>query len=196
MAMPKALVPVCGRRLIEWQLDVLCAGVDDVVLVVGFKGDELAAVARSIRPSIEIRVNERWAETKTGGSLSVGAQGCSGRVLSLDGDLLVAPSDFQKFVALDHDAIGVYAVASEQPVYADVDGAMVCHGFSYETPSLWEWSGLVNFNPASAQFGDGNVYEIVESIVPVSAHEIRCAEIDTAQDLARAELVWPEMVEA
>ncbi len=39
---PKAMVPVCGRPFMEYQLEALCAsGVDDVVLCVGYLGQQI-----------------------------------------------------------------------------------------------------------------------------------------------------------
>ncbi len=41
-SIPKAMVPVCGRPFMEYQLEALCAnGVDDVVLCVGYLGQQI-----------------------------------------------------------------------------------------------------------------------------------------------------------
>ncbi len=41
-SIPKAMVPICGRPFMEYQLEALCAsGVDDVVLCVGYLGQQI-----------------------------------------------------------------------------------------------------------------------------------------------------------
>ncbi|WPZ36192.1 phosphocholine cytidylyltransferase family protein [Thalassobaculum sp. OXR-137] len=63
---PKCLVPIAGKRLIEWQRDALqAAGVSPVAAVGGYRSDLLT-------PFLPVPfVNERWAETNMVASLAV-----------------------------------------------------------------------------------------------------------------------------
>jgi choline kinase len=191
---PKSLVTVAGRSVLEWQLLKLCRKVTGLYIVVGYMAEDVAALAKLIRPDIHVIFNDRWASTKTGGSLSLGASMISGRCLSLDGDLLVAPIDFDNMLVSPRDVIGVCSPSSSQPVYAQVDSNMNCCGFSYEAKTSWEWTGLVNFDPQQIAMSDGNVFEMVESILPVQTINVRCAEIDTPADLHLAQRVWPQIL--
>jgi choline kinase len=193
--LPKSLITVAGRRLLEWQLTQMCRNVADLSIVVGYMADEVARLAVSIRPDIQVLVNERWETTKTGGSLSLGAAQVTGRCVSLDGDLLVAPADFERMLAATRDLIGVCPPSSSQPVYAQLDRQLACRGFSYQIPSPWEWTGLLNFDPQNITMSDGNVYEMVESILPVQTLDVRCVEVDTPADLVLADARWPQVLE-
>lgn len=190
---PKSLVKVGERFMLDWQLTEMCRHVENVFIVVGYMAEDVSTLARSLRPDIRVVVNERWASTKTGGSLSLGAALVQQRCLSLDGDLLVAPDDLELILGSTTDLIGISSPASKQPVFAQLDGNGYCHGFSYDDPSPWEWTGLVNFDPKHITLSDGNVFEMVESILPIQTCCVRCVEVDMVEDLELAERTWPQI---
>lgn len=194
MNIPKSLVEVAGRPILEWQLRELCQSVADVRIVVGYMRDQVIELARRLRPSIEVVVNNQWKVTKTAASLSLGMAGVAGRCVSLDGDLLVHPTDFGRIVSADHDVIGVAETSSAQPVFAVVDEAQACTAMSYSAISRFEWTGLVNFNPSHVAAAQNNVFEMIECLLPVPAVCVRCCEIDTPADFLNATRVWPKYV--
>jgi choline kinase len=60
-AIPKCMVKVVGRPILHWQLDALvAAGVDDVVVVRGYRGDLIAAPPGG--PRLRFVDNAAWAE--------------------------------------------------------------------------------------------------------------------------------------
>lgn len=195
LGIPKSLVTVCGRPLIEWQLRFLCRSVKDVRLIVGFDGDALSDVARSVRPDIKIIRNSRWKETKTAASLSLGMEGVVSRCISLDGDLLVAPEDFEAVLQCDKDCIGVTPPCSEQPVFVEVTDGLA-RKFSYSEASDFEWTGIVNFRPINLLPSDGNVFEMIQPILPLEIVHVRCAEIDTQSDYLSASVFWKKIIES
>jgi choline kinase len=191
---PKSLVHVCGRSILEWQLTELCRSVPRVFLVVGYQAEAVADLARRVRPDVHVVSNDRWSVTKTAGSLSLGAARAGGRCLSLDGDLLVAPADFVRMLRSGSDAIGVCRPSSSEPVYARLDAAGRCIGFSYTDVTTWEWSGLVNFDAERVPAQDGHVFAMMECILPAATVEVRCVEVDTPQDLILAESGWSRII--
>jgi choline kinase len=191
---PKSLVEVCGRSILEWQLTELCRRVRDVYVVVGFQAEAVAGLARRIRPDVQIVVNERWAETKTAGSLSLAAARVGGRCVSLDGDVLVAAADFERLLRSPTDAVGICRAASSEPIFARLDGAGRCVGFSYTDVTTWEWSCLVQFDARRVPPHDGHVFEMIECILPTATVEVRSVEIDTPQDLLSAERRWQRIL--
>lgn len=195
LGIPKSLVKVCGCPIVEWQLRLLCRSVKDVRLIVGFDGDSLADFARSVRPDITIIRNSRWQETKTAASLSLGMEGVTSRCISLDGDLLVAPEDFEAVLQCNTDCIGVTQPCSEQPVFVEVTEGLA-RQFSYSEPSDFEWTGIVNFRPVSLLPSDGNVFEMIRPILPLKIVHVRCAEIDTQNDYLSAIVFWEKIIES
>lgn len=192
--LPKSLVEVAGKPILAWQLTRLCRTDDRVRIVVGYKGEQVAALAKKHFPKIEILYNERWQTTKTAASLSLGAAGLTGRCLSLDGDLLVHPDDFRRLVDSPSDMIGTTEVSSTHPVYAVVDDDGLCHELTYTVVTPHEWTGLVNFRPSEVPGNTGNVFEMIDCLLPVRATRVRCAEVDTPADLLLAEQRWPGYV--
>ncbi|WP_256388137.1 NTP transferase domain-containing protein [Pirellula sp. SH-Sr6A] len=194
MGVPKSLVRVGKRRILDWQLNEMCAPTDRVKIVVGYMGHQVAKLAKNLFPSIEILTNPDWATTKTAASLSLGKAGVSGRVLSLDGDLLVHPEDFRRMVECQSDAIGVTPVISTQPVFAKLSDSGACESFSFQQPTPWEWTGLVNFNAQAVPDGKANVFEMMHCILPATTVCVRTVEVDTAEDLRQAPLIWSAMM--
>lgn len=194
MNIPKSLVEVAGRPILEWQLREMCQQLETVRIVVGYMREQVTELARRLRPSIEIIENNQWKVTKTAASLSLGMADVAGRCVSLDGDLLVHPADFWRIVSADHDVIGVTDTISAQPVFASVDAARACTAMSYSVISPYEWTGLVNFNPSQVAPAQNNVFEMIECLLPVPAVCVRCCEIDTPADFLNATRVWPQYV--
>lgn len=194
MGLPKSLVRVGTRRILHWQLSEMCVPSDRIKIVVGYMGDEVAKIAKNLFPSIEVLTNPDWATTKTAASLSLGKADVRGRVLSLDGDLLVHPEDFRRMVECQTDAIGVTPVLSAQPVYAHLTESGACQSFSFQQRTPWEWTGLVNFDAQEVPDGKANVFEMMHCILPATTVCVRTVEVDTAEDLRQAPFIWSAMM--
>jgi choline kinase len=80
---PKCLVPLAGRPLLSWQLDALhAAGIDDVTVVTGYRGDMVEATG------VRTVVNPDYDHTNMVASLM-----CARACLDGDDDVLVAYGD-------------------------------------------------------------------------------------------------------
>jgi len=191
---PKSLVHVGARRILHWQLSEMCHFGDDVKIVVGFQGDEVAAFARNLFPRIQVLYNADWRTTKTAASLTIGAATADGRCLSLDGDLLVHPWDFRLLVNSVSDVIGITPVNSSQPVYAQLDNSGRCTSFSFGEITPWEWTGLVNFDRRRVPGCNGNVFEMIQCLLPAPVMRVRTVEVDTLDDLRQAPAIWSSML--
>jgi choline kinase len=200
----KALVQVCGRPLIHWNLAMIAPDIN-VVCVVGYQAEEVIETVLKIRPDITFAFNRNYATTGTAASLVLGARGVVGDIVSLDGDLLVHPQDFAKFLAAPTNTIGVCEPLSSDPVLVECevqDGAFLAHSFTRDTTDSlqFEWTGLVKVaaktlqDAAKHEKATGHVYQMIENLVPLNAHTIRCREIDTPRDHVQAE-AWLEPIQ-
>jgi len=90
-ALPKCMVEVGGRPILHWQLDALAAaGVDDVVVVRGYRGDCIAPAPGS---GLRLRFveNPDWAENNILTSLFYAEHEMDGGFLFSYSDIVFAP---------------------------------------------------------------------------------------------------------
>lgn len=186
---PKCLLDVAGKPLIEWQLRLL-AGVEDVRVVTGYHESEVIEAVRRIRGDALFVRNPRYGETTTQDSYSLGAQYLTGPCLYLDADIWFDPASFRDFLARSPAhrlAIGVTPAGTENAVYADVDEAAgLVVGFSRADPSPFEWANIVWAPPDLFVEGGGAVFERLAAELPAAAIPVRSFEVDTEADLRRA----------
>ncbi|MDO5749067.1 MAG: NTP transferase domain-containing protein [Planctomycetia bacterium] len=85
--LPKVLFPVCGKPMIEYVLDALdAAGVDEIVVVIGFKGD-------LVRDAIKSRPNVKFAEQKELLGTGHAVMSCREQLEGFDGPVFIIAGD-------------------------------------------------------------------------------------------------------
>lgn len=93
---PKCLIEFSGQTLLDWQLDALIAnGIDDIVVVVGFRFDQVEArlAARGeTRAAIRTLFNPFYQVADNLGSVWLALGEMAGDVLILNGDNLIPPT--------------------------------------------------------------------------------------------------------
>jgi len=101
---PKALVPVMGRPMLEWILEALgAAGFSrrDVVYVCGYKAD----VLRARYPELTFVENHDWERNNILASLLCAREHLSGGFVSTYADIVYRGSAVRKAVAAPHDKV-------------------------------------------------------------------------------------------
>lgn len=183
---PKSTVEVHGKPLLGWQLDLL-DGVE-VVVVAGYHADTIVEYLRQRRPDVPIVLNHDFRSTGTAASLALGARIGGDWIVSLDGDLLVAPCSLHEFIEDGDALIGLTPTNSETPVGAIVDDRtreVAEMGFAID--GGLEWSGLVRLRREKVlEFGTGHVFESLRTHLPIASTMVDCVEIDEPDDLGRA----------
>ena len=174
LGIPKALVQVGGRPIIDWQLEALKDY--EVTVVAGFKAME---IIKHVGGRARVIVSEDYLYTST--CHSIGLVGEMDAQLIVDGDLLFLRKSFPT-----SEFIGVCEPRSEEPVYAVVEDGLV-NGFSLK-PTSAEWACIFVGRP-STFLGKrtGYVYEALAPRLPLPAEHIDCFEVDTPGDLKKAE---------
>lgn len=182
--LPKCLVPVLGRPVISWQLDLLKD--HDVIVVAGFRADAVTAHLRTERPDIPVVLNHDFRNTGTAASLRLGARLAQDWILSLDGDLLVAPDALAAWVGNIGPQVGVVPRTTQDAVGVRVEaGWATAMGFDVDAPL--EWNGLLRMRASDVEaFGTGHVFQSVVHRLPIPVRETDSVEIDYPEDLERA----------
>lgn len=183
---PKSMVEVSGKSLIHRQLMQL-SFLENVTVVVGFRGRELVDHIWDVRRDVKIVINHDYLNTGTAGSFVLGARTATNRVISLDGDLLIETIDLVNFVQQDANFVGVTNRKSKLPVLVELNGDKVTK-MGFEVESDLEWTGLVNIQKEIAlSLGANHVFQGLDTHLPISAVQVNCFEIDEPEDILNAE---------
>ncbi len=233
-AIPKCMVRVAGKPILHRQLDALAAaGVDEVVIVRGYRGDRIAIPAGA--PPVRFVENPDWAENNILTSLLYAEADMRGGFVFSYSDIVFAPEHARGVVAspgpvalvVDRRWRDAYEGRTQHPVseaeLARVDDgaggpivARVGKRLVAEAEAAGEFTGLARFSAEgaaalaevwrealargrTAPFGAAatlnNAY-LSDGLNAVAARGValrpvfvdgRWREIDTEEDLARAE---------
>ena len=107
---PKCLIDFAGRSLLDRQLDTLAAhGVDEVVVVTGFRDDQIEAslARRAGGPKVRTIYNPFYKVADNLGSLFVARHELDGDVIVWNGDTLVSDALMARVLGNDREGICV-----------------------------------------------------------------------------------------
>ena len=120
---PKCLIPFAGRSLLDRQLDTLAAnGVQDVVVVTGFRDDQIeASLARRVGgPRVRTIFNPFYKVADNLGSLFIARHELQGDVLVWNGDTLVSDALMRRVIA-NRKQSGICVTIDRKDRYDDDD---------------------------------------------------------------------------
>lgn len=180
----KALINIHGKSLIAWQLE-LFKNIKDVRIVVGFQSMLVIEEVLKVRKDAIFVYNHNYFETKTGASYYLGAKDANEFVIEYDGDLLVYPQDMQMLLEQSGEWIAVSEVRSSEPVFVNVDSANNVVSFS-RTQGDYEWVGPCCIQKNHLKYTSGNVYNQLESVLPLRSIKVQALDIDTYEDYQNA----------
>ena len=104
---PKCLIDFSGRTLLEWQLDALASGgIEEVVVVTGFRDDLVDAVAAR-RPGVRTVFNPFYHVADNLGSVWMVRGEFDRDVALLNGDTLISPALVRTVLEAEPGAIAV-----------------------------------------------------------------------------------------
>ena len=124
---PKCLIEFAGRGLLDRQLDALAVnGIDDVVVVTGFRDDQIeAALARrSGGPRVRTVFNPFYKVADNLGSLFVARDELAGDVIVWNGDTLVSDELMRRVIA-NRGQTGICVTIDRKDRYDDDDMKVV-----------------------------------------------------------------------
>src|SRR3989344_1892640 len=190
----KALLKIAGKPLIIHHLERL-RQFDDVRIVVGFNAKDLMDVVLSYRKDVIFVFNHNYLTTSTLQSLNSGVAFAQEFIVSLDGDLLVAPDDLDVFLEEKKEVMGYIKAYSDEPVYTTIEkqgGKNYVTGFNRKSCN-YEWTGLIQIKKNKITNQGKYVYNAIKNHLPFRAKYINCREIDTPDDYKKA-LAWAKNI--
>lgn len=190
MNLPKCLVEVRGRTLLERLLVDVLADETDVRLIVGFREKEVMAAALRIRPDITIVRNPAFRDTTVRHSFWLAARHVPGSCIIIDGDTLIDPASYDHFCQASRykdSLVGLSPAKTTDAVYAKTVGSPPSiESFTREPGPAYEWCGVAKLPARALDRQVTYVYECIEPLLPAQGHLLRTAEVDTQADLELA----------
>jgi choline kinase len=190
--MPKCLLQFSGVSIIKHQLELL-KDIEDIRVVVGFMEEDVINVVKSIRNDAVFVRNPHYQDTSNTYSISLATKGITKPHILLDGDLLINKKSFKDFVnSFDGKSslIGVTKSSTDDAVYTELNKNNEVIKFDRKIKSQHEWSGICCLSDIKVSKKDPYLFQILEKHLPLPAKYIECSEIDTADDLKRAQHLW------
>lgn len=192
--MPKCMIEIGGRTILSRLIEVLSRHIPTIHVVIGYREDMVTEYcARHHRDLVLVR-NPDYRTTNTAHSLELGAAHLKGKVLFLDGDLLLSSHSIAAFIdaAASKDIlVGLTDAKSENAVLAEAHAQseeIVISGFGRDIDSTYEWANIVA-GPSNLMNGaTGFVFERLMEYVPLHGRMIELCEVDTASDLKAAQM--------
>jgi len=199
MGMPKCMIEVGGKVLLSRLIEVLQPLVPRIHVVVGYREELIIDYCAQHHREVIIVRNPEFRTTNTAHSIHIGSVGLHGKVLYMDGDLIIEPASLQGFVNAAAEVpllIGVTRAKSSQAVFVstrDGDSALpeIVDAFQRGPATSWEWANVFSGSPELLVEGQHYVYECIEPHLPAPAHALNLHEVDTQEDLRQAK-VWAQ----
>ncbi|MCE2715729.1 MAG: NTP transferase domain-containing protein [Pseudomonadota bacterium] len=190
--MPKPLIKIHEKTLIEYQLDLL-QEIENIYVIVGFRAEEMINHINSIRKDVIFVMNHDYAHTSTLFSLQLALRYIKGPYIFLDGDIYLHKKEFLSFLekasASSEDIIGITKTKSEDSVFVEMNDKGQVIDFTRKIKHEHEWLGLGYFKNVLFSSNEklADVFSQLYKYLPLNSFVFDAYEIDTPKDLELAE---------
>jgi choline kinase len=186
---PKCLLKFDGVSIIEHQLNLLNE-IEDIRVVVGFMEESVIKEARKFRNDITFVRNPNYQQTSNTTSIYLAMRELKAPSILIDGDLLINKENFKKFISKydgNNPLVGITNATTDNAVYVEINNKSEAIKFDTNTKSKYEWSGIACINNIEVKNDVPFLYQVLSKHLPLKTEYIECSEIDTPDDLNRAQ---------
>lgn len=122
---PKPMLPIQGRPIMAYTFDSLPAAVDEVIIVVGYLGQQIKDYFGSSYQGRNVIYVQQEELLGTGQAVSLCKDLITGKFLVLMGDDIFAPADMQRALQFDRCVFAKSVLADQQRNYGlfDIDSS-------------------------------------------------------------------------
>lgn len=192
MGMPKPMIEVGGKTILARLVEQLRRHVKVIHVVVGYREEMIVEYCQKHFPEVVLVRNPDFRTTNTAHSLFLGARHLQGKILYLDGDLILESTSLGQFLAAAAHVpllVGITDSKSENAVftevYASASGPIIT-SFSRDAYSSLEWANVFCGDRGLMHGATGYVFERLAQYLPLPGRVLNLAEVDTSADLAAA----------
>ncbi|WP_267241141.1 DUF6564 domain-containing protein [Pseudomonas sp. UFMG81] len=186
------MIEIDGKTILTRLIEQLRPQVDIMKVVVGYREDMVIEYCAQHHRDVILVRNKEYRTTNTAFSFDKGAKHTNGKIIYIDGDLIISPTSLSQFIAASHKheiLVGLTDSKSENAVFADCqqtsDGTIV-EAFTRTVKGPFEWANVVSGPSDLLTDANGYVYERLEEHLPLPSMHLDLAEVDTANDLIEA----------
>lgn len=189
LGLPKCMIEIDGQTILTRLINTLRPHVSVIHLVVGYREEMVIEYCAIHHRDIVLVRNPNFRCTNTADSLSLGAQHLSGKVLYLDGDLLISHESLKSYLAAARTKdilVGLTEAKSENAVFVhgkDYGNFIKISEFSRDNKSEFEWANVVVAPNDFMNGASGYVFERLTEHFPLEGYVLNLAEVDTPRDL-------------
>lgn len=189
MGMPKCMIEIGGMTILSRLIKTLRSHFPVIHLVIGYREEMVIKYCSIHHRDIVLVRNPDYFTTSTAYSLSKGAIHLPGKILYLDGDLLISRESLSRFLtaAKEKDIlVGLTDAKSENAVFVhgEASGSFVqISEFSRDKRSKIEWANVLVAPHDLLVGAPGCVFERLVEYLPLKGHMIELSEVDTSDDL-------------
>ncbi|MDR6956358.1 choline kinase [Pseudomonas brassicacearum] len=191
LGMPKCMIEIEGKTILTRLIEMLRDHVSLIHVVVGYREEMVIEYCAQHHRDVVLVRNPNYRSTNTAYSFAKGAAAITGKVVYLDGDLLIAPdslANFLKIAAETDILVGLTDAKSENAVFAECSekDELLITSFSRTETSPYEWANIVSGPSNMLTDASGYVFERLADHLPLQGKLLALAEVDTAADLIAA----------
>jgi choline kinase len=187
---PKSLVEVNGKKIIDYQLELI-KDIKNIIVVVGFKSLDVVEYVSKIRQDIIFVKNFAYEKTGPLHSLKIATNFIKKPFLVFDGDTLFNNDNYQNFIHkcksinFQSNVIGITKTTSEQPVFAHLDESTnKIIELSRTKYSIYEFCGPYFISDDIEIVNNKEyIFEFLSNKLPIDYCILDVYEIDTPSDL-------------
>jgi choline kinase len=186
------MIEIEGKTILTRLIEMLRPHVSLINVVVGYREEMVIEYCAQHHRDVVLVRNQDYRTTNTAYSFAKGAANISGKVIYLDGDLLISPESLTSFLQAASSKevlVGLTDAKSENAVFAECqenENMLSITSFSRSKSSSFEWANVVS-GPANLLVNaSGYVFERLVEQLPLEGKLLDLAEVDTAADLIAA----------
>ena len=200
LSVTKALLKINELTLIGYHLTRLTADFDLVFVVVGFQSQDVILNSKFYGENIVYVLNRSYAIKGPGHSLYLATKYIDNKILVFDCDLVISKNSYYDCLRMNFEFIGCADKKSSSPVTVRLsDNKVIAFEktliYSRNTStdrSLLEWTGPLKIHTSKVKDTGGQVFELLESLLPIDLLRVDAFDIDTMSEYIYAQKVFKE----
>ena len=174
---PKSMIMIDGKRIIDYQLQAL-KNYDEIFVVVGFRSNLIIDHLKK-NSNVKFILNND-PDLGIMHTMRLIAREINELTLILDGDMIVNG----ELPLFDHEFIGIRTPISQKPIYCKVDNDQVCSFGANKTEH--EWASIYCTNPHNHDWNTELVHETLSRSLPLPFIKFDSFKIDTPESKSDA----------